>query len=455
MQILKDIFENRKILIAGFGREGRSSYKTIRKLLPEQTIAIADRNNSLASDELIANDRNIILHLGENYLEHADSYDLILKSPGIPTFDFDGIVGNRDKISSQTDIFLQLFHNQTIGITGTKGKSTTTNLIYKVLSVHTSNVTMAGNMGIPLFDTIEHITPETILVLELSSHQLENVHTSPHIAVLLNLYQEHLDHYRSFLDYQLAKMNIAKYQTSNDVFIYCADNRLVMERTSEMDLSGKLMPYGLEHGMENGCCMNGSRAILKSSGEVLYDASKPRCLQGDHNLKNIMAVSLAAHCLGMNDVKTEDAINSFTGLEHRLEFVTRKSGITFYNDSISTIPEACMAAVGALQNVGTLILGGFDRGIDYSDLSAFLEKSKILNLVFVGEAGKRILDGMHGYGNRNILVSNDYKEIVDFCFANTGDGNTCLLSPAAASYDQFKNFEERGSVFKKLISEHK
>lgn len=454
MQLLKNIFENRKILIAGFGREGRSSYRTIRALLPRQPLAIADRNTSLADDALIADDRNLTLHLGDGYLKPSDRYDIILKSPGIPTFDFEGIVGNPDKISSQADIFLQLFHNQTIGITGTKGKSTTTNLLHKVLLAHTSDVVMAGNMGIPLFDTIGQIGPETLLVLELSSHQLENVHTSPHVSILLNLYQEHLDHYHSFLDYQLAKMNIAKYQTSEDFFICCFDNGLVRERVSERNLSGEVLPYSLERTLEKGCCKNGDAAVLNPSGKALYDTSKPRCLQGDHNLLNIMAVSLAAHCLGMDGEETENAINTFTGLEHRLEFVTRKNGITFYNDSISTIPEACMAAVGALRNVDTLILGGFDRGIDYSALSAFLDESEIGNLVFVGEAGKRILGGMRCSDGKNILVSNDYRQIVDFCFASTAEGKTCLLSPAAASYDQFKNFEERGSVFKKLISEH-
>ncbi len=455
MQKLKEIFENRRILIAGFGREGRSSYRTIRHLLPTQHLGIADKNSALADDDTLKNDSNITLHLGNDYLQNASQYDLILKSPGIPTFDFEGIVDDLGAISSQTDIFLQLFGKQTVGITGTKGKSTTTNLIYSILKSTSDNVLMAGNMGIPLFDILDQIGDSTTVVIELSSHQLENAHTSPHIAILLNLFQEHLDHYHSFEDYQLAKMNIAKFQTAKDVFIYCHDNELILRNIEKVSPKGILLPYSA--GMlPNGCCPDGGWLTLQPSGTRIYDTSSERHLQGSHNLLNIMAAFLTAHCFGIADEQTASVVNSFKGLEHRLEFVCQKNGITFYNDSISTIPEACISAVNALKNVDTLILGGFDRGIDYAGLARFLEQSNINNIVFVGKAGERIASLMDKdtLQSRNTLFSNDYPAIVDWCFAHTPAGKTCLLSPAASSYDQFKNFEERGKTFKKLIIEN-
>ncbi len=455
MQKLKEIFENRRILIAGFGREGRSSYRTIRHLLPTQHLGIADKNSALADDDTLKNDSNITLHLGNDYLQNASQYDLILKSPGIPTFDFEGIVDDLGAISSQTDIFLQLFGKQTVGITGTKGKSTTTNLIYSILKSTSDNVLMAGNMGIPLFDILDQIGDSTTVVIELSSHQLENAHTSPHIAILLNLFQEHLDHYHSFEDYQLAKMNIAKFQTAKDVFIYCHDNELILRNIEKVSPKGILLPYSA--GMlPNGCCPDGGWLTLQPSGTRIYDTSSERHLQGSHNLLNIMAAFLTAHCFGIADEQTASVVNSFKGLEHRLEFVVQKNGITFYNDSISTIPEACISAVNALKTVDTLILGGFDRGIDYAGLAQFLAKADIHNLVFVGKAGERIASLMDkaALQSRNTLFSNDYPTIVDWCFAHTPAGKTCLLSPAASSYDQFKNFEERGKTFKKLIIEN-
>ena len=253
MQKLKEIFENRRILIAGFGREGRSSYRIIRRLLPTQHLGIADKNSTLADDDTLKIDHNLTLHLGNDYLQDAAQYDLILKSPGIPTFDFEGIVDDLGAISSQTDIFLQLFGKQTVGITGTKGKSTTTNLIYSILKSASDNVLMADNMGIPLFDILDQIGDSTTVVIELSSHQLENAHTSPHIAVLLNLFQEHLDHYHSFEDYQLAKMNIAKFQTAKDVFIYCHDNELILRNIEIVSPKGILLPYSAGK-LQNGCC---------------------------------------------------------------------------------------------------------------------------------------------------------------------------------------------------------
>lgn len=456
MQKLRQIFENRRILIAGFGREGRSSYRTIRRLLPTQRLAIADKNTALADDETLKSDPNITLHLGTEYLQQSGNYDLILKSPGIPTFDFEGIVADLTAISSQTDIFLQLFGRQTVGITGTKGKSTTTNLIYSILKAHSPNVIMAGNMGIPLFDIIDDIDTDSTVVIELSSHQLENAHTSPHISVLLNLFQEHLDHYHSFEDYQLAKMNIAKFHTANDVFIYCNDNELILKNIDIVKPQGILLPYSLKT-LQKGCCPENGFLTIKPSDTKIYDTSLPRHLHGDHNLLNIMAAFLVAHCFGIPDKVTASVIGSFKGLEHRMEFVTEKKGIRFYNDSISTIPEACISAVNALQDVDTLILGGFDRGIDYGILARFLEQSQVHNIIFVGKAGERIasLISKDELTKRNTLFSNDYPKIIDWCFVHTEKGKICLLSPAASSYDQFKNFEERGRTFKQLINEHK
>lgn len=455
---LRNIFSGKRIMIAGFGREGRSSYRLIRKLFPypssDITLAVADKNTNIQSDSLLSADPEVKIVVGTNYLSHANEYDIILKSPGIPTFDFDGIT-SAEKISSQTDIFLQIYGSQTIGITGTKGKSTTTNLIYSIMKATKPNTIMAGNMGLPLFDSIGNIDSETILVLELSSHQLENIHQGPHIGVLLNLFQEHLDHYKSYHDYQMAKMNIGLHQSEKDIFIYCKDNETLDKLVEENNIRSIVLPYSMTKQVNLGCYLECENFKLAPTNTIIYNTSGKRYLQGNHNLSNCMAAFLVGHCYGIADEVIANCIANFKGLEHRLEYVTTKNDIIFYNDSISTIPEATIAAIEALKNVDTIILGGYDRGIDYSTLCNFIPQSNISNIAFVGNAGKRMYDLIVPMNviNNHILSSN-YADIVEWCFHHTAKGKICLLSPAASSYDMFKNFEERGAVFKSLIENY-
>lgn len=424
---LRQLLENRKILIAGYGREGRSTEALLKRLLPNVKPDIVEGNDALR----------------EAASKH---YDLIIKSPGIPSLVLDGVC-DMNTVSSQTDLFLQVYGDKTIGVTGTKGKSTTTNLIAHVLQYSAErsseyNVVMAGNMGIPLFDVLEQLSEHSVIVCEFSCHQLENIHRAPHVGVLLNLYQEHLDHYSSYRDYQMAKMNIGLRQQSDDYFFYCSDNAELCERVEECShsekvshcLPGHVEPYDLK------------------SAQRWQDAS--RHLQGDHNLSNIEAASRVTALYGVAEADFRSALASFRGLEHRLELVGTFRGVTFYNDSISTIPAACEAAVAALRKVDTLILGGFDRGIDYTGLMHFLAKDPlgkaVRNIVFVGLAGRR-MHGLQPLSGRNILLQDDYSRIVPWCYIHTQPGKICLLSPAAASYDAFKNFEERGRIFKDLV----
>ena len=425
--MLRRILQDKKILIAGYGREGKSSHALLQKLFPEKPFDIAQNNEEIHS--LLA----------------QNSYDLILKSPGIPTFVFEGHC-DLDIISSQTDLFLQAYGNQTIGISGTKGKSTTTSLIYHSLqwAVNTGKevrispkapvckkVILAGNIGIPLFDILDQINDSSIIVAEFSCHQLENIHRGPHIGILLNLFQEHLDHYHDYMGYKMAKMQMALRQIPGDHFFYSTDNVELADLVSQQRICSQLHPYA-----------------LKDAEEV---ASLQSTLQGDHNRSNILVVWRALQLMQMDKNTFANALAAFSGLPHRLERVGEFAGITFYNDSISTIPAACEAAVKALGNVDTLILGGFDRGIDYAPLAAFLDTTAIHNLVFVGKAGSRIHALLQHPEKYNILLEDNYEKIVPWCFEHTAKGSICLLSPAAASYDAFKNFEHRGETFKRLV----
>lgn len=404
-----------KIAILGYGREGQSTHKLIKSLLPEKEILIADDKSPLANCTLQD--------------EGLKTCTLYIKTPGISMKKLQGI--DKEKITSQTDIFLQLYSNQTIGITGTKGKSTTSNLVYKILLEQGFDVLLAGNIGVPLLDTIANIKENTIIVAELSAHQLQFIHTSPKVSILLNLFEEHLDHFDSYEQYKESKYNIAIKQTKQGVFIFNKDSKEIKTLLEKTPLQSKQKPFSKE--------------------EVTFEADY---LKGEHNQMNILASILASQEFGAKKEQAETTAKNFQPLAHRLEYVGEKNGVVYYNDSISTIPQATLEALKALKKVQTLILGGMDRGIDYSPLVEQIGEFEVKNIAFVGEAGRRMYKEMkETVNNYNCLLSDDYKEIVSWCKTNTQKDKICLLSPAASSYDMFTNFEHRGEVFKQLIME--
>ncbi|MDE6494523.1 MAG: UDP-N-acetylmuramoyl-L-alanine--D-glutamate ligase [Bacteroidales bacterium] len=453
----------RTIAIVGLGREGLSSFALIRRLFPEKPLFLVDANPDVRNHPLFAADRQLEFATGQDYLAQLrakmPAIDLVLKTPGVSFKDYPDLLQD-PKVSSQTDLFLRAYSQQIIGITGTKGKSTTTLLTHHLLSPFQPCVP-AGNMGIPLFDIIDEISERTCIVCEFSAHQLEQAKIAPHIGVLLNLFEEHLDHYQSFEAYQNAKMNLAD---ARNIFIYHADDPLIHERMAQRsDLcramqADNFLSYRLGAPVNKGLyCQN--HRILTAEGNLVFDLSQPHPLVGQHNVLNLMAALLAAHATGVPYEKLATRIASFTPLPHRLQYVGCIEGRHFFNDSISTIPQAAIEAVKSVENlpfvrgVDCLILGGIDRGIDYSPLVDFFEKHPVANLVLVGAAGKRIgkMLSQAALLPDSCLHSDDYKEIASWSKAHTRPGCACVLSPAAASYDQFKNFAERGETFMRLI----
>ncbi|MDR0602886.1 MAG: UDP-N-acetylmuramoyl-L-alanine--D-glutamate ligase [Bacteroidales bacterium] len=443
---------HKNILLLGFGKEGISSYKFIRTHLPQVSITIANQSD-IADKSVFSNDAYTHLLIGEHYLETMNDYDIVLKSPGISLKNIISLL-DKSKISSQTDLFLQAFSSQCIGITGTKGKSTTASLLYHILHDTGKRVLIAGNIGIPFFDIIQKITPDTTIVMEVSSHQLEFIRKSPHIGILLNLFEEHLDHYHSFSDYQQAKYNITRYQSPEDYFIYNTEDKLIanllqINKTVSKTIGFSFSPYqgNLSYIREQYFC-----SFKNGKEEMICKITDDFPIKGNHNLLNTTAVIAALNAMGdVNPFQIEHAVYSFRGLPHRLELIGKVKGITFYNDSISTIPQASIAAIQSLKKVNTIILGGFDRGIDYQPLIDFLALSEVEYIIFTGNAGKRMLELSSSLKNKQLFFRNTYPEIVFLAKECTKKGSICLLSPAAASYDAFRNFEHRGDTFRELV----
>lgn len=453
-QKIVEFFKGQKIVIVGFGREGVSSYRFIRKHYPKMHLTIADRSPLIHVDDF-KEDKHLTIIAGEEYDQDLNKYDLILKSPGVNFNNINYFIP-KEKFISQAELFLMAYGKNVIGVTGTKGKSTTSSLIYHILSNTIGNTVLAGNIGIPFFDIIEQITDGTTIVAELSAHQLEYTDYSPHIAILLNLYQEHLDHFNTFNNYQLAKLNITEHQSEEDIFIYNFDDRYIPGLIESHKLQRRFIPFSSQNTLKYGAfCTKNDIVLVKNNEQYCQIPIGDRQnIPGIHNNNNIMAAVLACKAKNIDNESIIKNIATFKGLEHRLELVGTFHDITFYNDSISTIPEAAVAALKTIKRVDTLIVGGFDRGIEYKLLINYLHKNPVRNIAFVGKVGERVLKEWQEAGYElpeNHIVENDYKKIVDFAYAHTKPGCSCLLSPAAASYDQFKDFTVRGRTFKELV----
>lgn len=442
-------FEKKKILILGFGREGQSTYKLIRKYLKNEHIYISDKNEVRKEKyDFLKDDENITIICGDNYIESLESYDIIMKSPGIS---FVGINTEKyiNKIKSQLELLLEFFDVFTIGVTGTKGKSTTSSLIYTVLQEQNKKSMLLGNIGIPVFDYIDKIQDDMILVLEMSSHQLEYMESSTNISVLVNVYPEHLDHYDSFEKYIEAKCNIFRYQKEGDYLIYNFDNENLNDNIKENIIKSKVYKVSL-NGKDNSQVYLRNRKVYFEE-KLLYDAEiEKRNLIGDYNLNNIMFVLTVSEILGLDISKTIKTINNFKSLNHRLELVGKYDDVYYYDNSIATVPMATIEAVKALGNVDTLIIGGMDRGIDYKEFIEYLNNSDIRNIICMPQTGHDIAKDLK---EERRYVVNTIEEAVNLAKRITAKGKSCLLSPAAASYGFFKNFEEKGDIFQKLVKE--
>ena len=309
---------------------------------------------------------------------------------------------------------------------------------------------MLGNIGTPIFDEIDDIKDTEFVVLEISSHTLEHLKASTNIGIILNIYEEHLDHYESFEKYAEAKLNLFKYQKENDIAIFNLDNKNIIN----LKKSFKQNDYAITlENNENNLSKNViylKDDIIFCNDKQIYDTKMDRKLKGKHNINNIMFVLAVSDILKLDSNKTVKTINEFNPLEHRLEFVGKIDGTEYYNDSIATIPEATIESVKALENVNTLIVGGNDRGVNLKNLIDFLKNSEIENIICLPKTGEYIADGLKDSNKRVMLVRN-MKEAVKYAKELTKKNTICLLSPAASSYGYFKNFVERGNMFKEEV----
>lgn len=433
ISVLTPIFRGKRAAILGFGREGRVWLDILKKLACCAEIAVADVNTVEAE--------GVTLICGEDYLDRAKEYDLLLQSPGVIIKDKLNET-EKAKILTQTELLLRLRPCRIVGVTGTKGKSTTSSLIHHFLKASGIDTMLIGNIGVPPLQRLEEMRPDTVAVCELSCHQLEFVKHSPEISVLLNIFPEHLDHYTGFEAYKAAKENIFRYQTDGDCAIINQD--LLPAQTGGRVISASF---------------GGSADIMTDGGDirlpdrVISAAEISTRLRGSHNVYNI-AVALQAAALAGADIGASlAALPDFSGLKHRLEYIAEINGVEYINDSICTIPEAAIAAVKAFPDgADCIIVGGMERGIPYNKLTDFINTGAVKNVILLPDTGARIARDITN-GAVNIVMAAGLAEAVQE--ARRLARRRVILCPAAASYGFYKNFEERGEHFRQLVEDMK
>ncbi len=408
---MNNTYAGKKIAILGYGIEGQDAEKFLKSQGAD--ITILDKKDDA------------------NYLGGLSKFDIVVRSPGVYRFlpEIVEAEKNGTVITSAVKIFFENCPGKIIGVTGTKGKGTTSTLINEILKADGRDVYLSGNIGKPYLELLPKLSKDSWVIMEMSSFQLIDLDLSPHIAVVLNITLDHMDWHKDKDEYINAKKNIVSHQTPSDFAVINVEYET--PKSFVKITKGKVIEF--------------SRDTLDAKFK------KDLLLRGEHNLENIAAAVAVGRLLKIDDHKILEVVRSFKGLEHRLELVGEVDGITFYNDSFATGPQPTIAAINSFTEPETLILGGSDKGLDYSELRRVIEKKdNVKNLVLIGDMGKKIGGGIIGKNIIN-LGKTLMTQIVEKAHEVTPKGGVVILSPAAASFDMFKNYKDRGTQFKQAV----
>lgn len=447
-------FKDKKVAILGFEINGADAADYL--LSQGADITVFDRKTKEELDLKGFDKRGVNFILGPDYLKGGlNKFDYIFRSPAVYPYISELTEAQKKgvEITSPIKLFFDLCPGKIIGVTGTKGKGTTCTLIYEILKKTGKDVYLAGNIGKPVLEFLPKLTKDSFVVLELSSFQLMDMTTSPHVAVVLNITTDHMDWHKDRKEYVNAKAQIVKYQTEKDFTVLNYD----YEDSKNFEVLTKSHKFYFSRSKKiNGCYVEkGTIKINVESTEHNLGRVDKLLLRGKHNWENVCAASLAAYLAGAHVDSIKQTIFSFKGLEHRLELVRKINDKSFYNDSFSTNPQTTIAAIRSFTEPTTVILGGSDKGLNYDELGKEISKStnvKVVVLVgFIANVIKKSITEANFKGKLVKLDKPPMSEIVKKCFELTPRGGVVLLSPATASFDMFKDYKDRGNQFKEEV----
>jgi len=439
--------KDKKVLVVGFARTGQA---VCDFLLERGALVTVTDKKPLDQLENVANyqEKGVLFDCGGHRLEAFLQADLIVLSPGVPPLP--EILSAREKgvkVISEIELAYEFLKGKIIGITGSNGKSTTTTLIYEILKNSGFKVHLTGNIGRPLISFVKKSRPDHWIVTELSSFQLEFTEKfRTDISVFLNISPNHLDWHKTMENYLQAKKKLFWHQRPEDKAVLNRDDRLLWAWRKEKEI--EVYGFSRKYRVPRGCYLKDSTIYLVDGGEKPLLKATDIKLRGLHNQENVMAASLAAYLAGAPISAIRKTVKAFRGLEHRLEEVARIKGVLFVNDSKATTVAATIKAIESFDQPIILILGGRDKGGDFSPLRRALKK-RVKKVLLIGEAREKIKKAIEGVCP--IEEASSFRELVRKGYEAARPGDLVLLAPACTSWDMFHNFEERGRLFKKEV----
>lgn len=446
-------FTGKNVLIVGTGKSGVAAAELLQK--KQAKLIIFDGNKELKEAQIkekseAFSDARIVL--GELPESVMDELDLAVLSPGVPT-DLPMVNAIRDKkipIIGEIELAYQCAKGKILAITGTNGKTTTTALLGEIMKNYFPDVKVVGNIGIPYTSVAADTTDETVTVAEISSFQLETaVEFKPDISAILNITPDHLNRHHTMENYIAAKESITKNQTAENTCVLNYEDE-VLRRFGD-GLQTKVVYFSSARKLENGYYLDGADICRSVNGreERICNVEELNLL-GKHNYENVMAATAMADSFGVPMEKIKEVLVRFQAVEHRIEYVTEKRGVKFYNDSKGTNPDAAIQGIRAMNRPTLLIGGGYDKQSEYDEwIQAF--DGKVKKLVLIGATREKIAATARKCGFTDIVFADSLEEAVQICYDNAEDGDAVLLSPACASWDMFKSYEQRGDMFKEIV----
>ncbi len=445
--------EGKRVLVVGSGKSGVAAAELLRK--KGITFVLFDGNKDLDVTALI--EKNPVfagaeILLGELAPEDMARIDLVVLSPGVPT-DLPMVNELRNRqipIWGEIELAYHFAKGRIIAITGTNGKTTTTSLVGEIMANYFDDVKVVGNIGIPYTSVAADTTEDTVTVAEISSFQLETTHEfAPEVTAILNITPDHLNRHHTMECYIETKESITKNQTAGDTCVLNYEDE-VLRRFGET-LQTKGVFFSSKRRLEKGLYLDGED-IFYADGTTdtkVINVNELNIL-GKHNYENVMAAVGMSVSFGVPMDKIVEVLKRFQAVEHRIEYVTEKRGVKFYNDSKGTNPDAAIQGIRAMNRPTLLIGGGYDKQSEYDEWIESFD-GKVKKLVLIGQTKEKIAECAKKHGFEDVILCDTFEEAIDTCYANAVSGDAVLLSPACASWGMFANYEERGRIFKEYV----